>query len=164
MVGQRGAIWFLHGSFGGAAVSRKCQVPDDTALFFPVINNVIVNTPNLCYQAGPLTVAELRPLVVPFIDAASHLSVSLDGHPFPMRRVRSVPFVVAQPADNIHVAACGGPDQLPAGIFSPGVDDGYYALVQPLHKEKHALRILATSGSFAIDVTYNLTVVPASLR
>lgn len=137
---------------------------NSTSTARPVINNVVVNTPNLCFQAGPLTVPELRALVAPSIDAANHLSASVDGHAVPMRRVRSIPFAVAQPADNVFVDACGGPPQSPAGVFSPAVDDGYYVLLAPLSKGKHTVRILATSGSFAIDVTYNLTIAAVSLR
>jgi hypothetical protein len=164
MVGQRGAIWFLHGAFTGTPVVRNCVVPEGKVLFFPVINNVVLNTPNMCFQAGPMTAAELRAQVAPFIDAASNLSAAVDGHPVPMRRVRSLPFAAVQPADNIFVDPCGGPSQQPAGVYSPGVDDGYYVLLAPLPKGQHTVRVLATSGSFSIDVTYNLTIAPISLR
>src|SRR5277367_2912325 len=40
MIGQRGDIWFLAGVLGGGPpVARACSVPENTALFFPVINN-----------------------------------------------------------------------------------------------------------------------------
>ncbi|HTT10701.1 MAG TPA: hypothetical protein VMG60_07420 [Burkholderiaceae bacterium] len=164
MVGQRGPIWFLHGTFSGSATVRNCLVPADKALFFPVINNVVSNTPNLCGQAGPMNTAQLRAAVAPFIDAANHLSVAVDGQPVPMRRVRSIPFAMTPPADNVFVVPCGGPDQSPTGVFSPTVDDGYYVLLEPLSKGRHTLRILATSGGFSTDVTYNLTIAPVSLR
>src|SRR5262245_58010405 len=40
MVGQRGSVWFLAGVFGGGSATRTCVVPEDTVLFFPVINFV----------------------------------------------------------------------------------------------------------------------------
>src|SRR5262249_49402845 len=37
--GQRGAIWFLAGNFGGTSV-RECTIPGGKALFFPINNFV----------------------------------------------------------------------------------------------------------------------------
>src|SRR5260370_721434 len=46
VVGQRGSVWFLAGVFnGGAVVRNMVLVPEGTALFFPVINSVNINTP-----------------------------------------------------------------------------------------------------------------------
>jgi hypothetical protein len=42
VVGQRGSIWFLAGTFGGGTVTRTCAVPEDRALFFPVITRLIL--------------------------------------------------------------------------------------------------------------------------
>src|SRR3977135_307904 len=43
MIGQRGSVWFLAGIFGGGTVSRTCAVPEDTTLFFPLINAINFN-------------------------------------------------------------------------------------------------------------------------
>ena len=53
---------------------------------------------------------------------------------------------------------------LPAGIYSPSMDDGYYVLLPALKVGPHTLQFHAKSGSFVQDVTYNLTVVPVSLK
>ena len=45
IVGQRGSVWFLAGVFGGGTATRTCSVPEGTALFFPVLNGVGINTP-----------------------------------------------------------------------------------------------------------------------
>ena len=38
-VGQRGRVWFLAGNLTGQpAVTRKCSLPEDKSLFFPIIN------------------------------------------------------------------------------------------------------------------------------
>src|SRR5262245_33149353 len=50
MVGQRGATWFLAGAFAGGTFTRTCSIPQGTMLFFPVINYVNINSPNVCGQ------------------------------------------------------------------------------------------------------------------
>ena len=52
MVGQRGSIWFLGGVFSGGPAERACSVPEGATLFFPVINEITINAPNVCGQ-GP---------------------------------------------------------------------------------------------------------------
>src|SRR5882762_5062046 len=108
MVGQRGPVWFLAGSFGGAA-SRRCSVPEGVPLFFPIVNNVQVNTPNICGQTAAITVAQMRAVIAPFIDGVTGLSVTLNSRAVTgIRRVQSDPFISALPVDNIFVGPCGG--------------------------------------------------------
>src|SRR5262245_34860597 len=52
MVGQRGEIWFLAGILGGGTVTRTCSVPAGKSLFFPLVNSVNFDSPNVCGQ-GP---------------------------------------------------------------------------------------------------------------
>ena len=52
MVGQSGSVWFLAGIFGGGSATRTCAVPAGKALYFPVLNSVNINAPNVCGQ-GP---------------------------------------------------------------------------------------------------------------
>jgi hypothetical protein len=163
MVGERGPIWFLYGTFGASSAVRTCAIPEGKFLFFPVINNVQVNTPNICGQTGALTTAQIRQNIAPLINDAKGLSVTVDGQPIrQVERVKSVPFAVSLPIDNIFVGPCGGDS--PPGVFSPAADDGYYALVPALRAGTHTLRILASSDGFSLDVTYHLTVVPVSFK
>jgi hypothetical protein len=167
MVGQRGPVWFLPGSFGGT-VTRNCSIPEGEWLFFPVINNTQNNSPGICGQVGSLNVAQLRANVAPFIDAATNLSVHVDGRILDhLARVKSVPFATTLPADNIFNAPCvaAGLGPYPAGVYSPSVDDGYYTLLPPLGAGSHILHIHSESaGGFVLDLTYNLTIVPVSLE
>jgi hypothetical protein len=100
MVGQRGSVWFLAGTLVGGTVSRKCSVPAGTAIFFPVVNSMQVNTPGVCGQ-GPnevLTVADMRVNVAKFIDGVTQMTATLDGKAIKaMRRVRSEPFAARPP-------------------------------------------------------------------
>jgi hypothetical protein len=168
MVGQRDFVWFLAGVNGGGSATRTCSVPADKTLFFPVINSSFINTPN-CFQ-GPenLTVKFMRTQVKPFIDVAQNLSVTVDGKDVKktlLRRVQSDPFVTALPADHIFGPdACGPGVPLPAGIYSPSVDDGYYVALPPLNPGPHTIHFHADSGSFTEDIMYNLTIVPVLLK
>ena len=165
MLGDSGPVWFLYGTLGAGNAVRSCSIPADRALFFPVFNEVDVNSPNVCGQgAASLSIADLRAAVAPFVDAAK-VAVHVDGHRLQsVHRVKSVPFSVVMPADNIFVAPCGGkPTDSPAGVYSPAVDDGYYAFVPPLPPGAHTIHIQATSGTVSLDVTYHLTVVPVDL-
>jgi len=167
MVGQRGSIWFLAGVSGGGTAVLTCSVPNGTTLFFPVINSVYFNTPD-CEQDGQsFTVKQLRRMVKPLIDHARNLSVEVDNVKINnlLERVQSEPFAATFPQENFFGPdGCGVGQPLPAGIYSPSVDDGYYALIPPLKPGTHNLHYHAESGSVTQDVTYNLMVVPISLK
>jgi hypothetical protein len=164
VVGQRGPIWFLAGAFNGGTPNRSCSVPQGTALFFPVTNQVEINTPNVCGQIGALSVKELRVSAAAVIDGATNLSVTVDGIAIKnLQRIQSEVFAVALPEDNVFVAPCA-PLPVPAGIYSPAVDDGFYVLLKPLSLGPHALHFHAEAGGIVQDVTYNLAVVPVLLK
>jgi len=166
LVGQRGDVWFLGGNFADAPrITRACSVPEGKVLFFPVLNSSFFDSPNACGQ-GPesFSVKDMRTAVAAFIDGATTLSVTLDGSPVKnIDRVRSKIFEISLPEDNIYDAfvSCA------AGVYSPGVDDGYYARIERLNPGTHELHIQAavpSANDFAVDVTYHLTVVPVRLK
>lgn len=161
MVGQRGSTWYLAGSFFGGSVSRSCSVPQGVKLFFPVANSVNFDTPGVCGQGGSLSVAELRGLSAAFVDGLTLVSATLDGAPVQsVRRIRSRVFPVVLPADNVFLPLCA-PLPVPAAVYPRGVDDGYYAEIEPLSVGTHTLQIAASNDSgFNVNVVYMLTVVP----
>lgn len=169
VVGQRGATWFLAGVFGSGpvTVTRNCSVPEDAILFFPIVNAVNIDTPNVCGQ-GPtsFTVAELRAFSAAFIDGVTKVSLTVDGRAVrQVRRVRSPVFEVALPEVNVFDEFCTDLGGVPAGIFSPAVDEGYYARLMDLPVGNHTIRFTAESATGVLqDVTYNLKVVPLSLK
>jgi hypothetical protein len=168
VVGQRGSVWFLAGFFnGGTPVTRKCSVPEGTQLFFPVINSVFINTPEVCGQTGPLTVSELRAMAAEEVAGAANLSVTVDGVPIGIPpSVQSPVFPVALPVDNVFNSPCGDQGPVPAGIYSPAVADGFYVLLGPLSVGGHTLHFYAENpaGVLNQDVTYNLTIAPVSVK
>jgi len=167
VVGQRGSVWFLAGTFTGGTTIRTCSIPAGESLFFPVVNSVNINTPNVCGQdSNNMSVAALRAQIAPLIDAATNLSVRVDGRPVEnVSRVKSRAFAISFPADNIFNTACA-PGTFPAGTYSPAVDDGFYVLLEPLKVGRHTLHIHGEIPSirFVLDVTYNLKVVPVLLK
>jgi len=168
MVGQRDSVWFLAGSFLGVPTTRTCAVPEGVVLFFPVINSVNLDTPNVCGQdANRVPVESLRAFSAAFIDGGTNLSVEVDGSPIRnLHRVRSKVFEVALPEDNVFDAPCASFGGVPAGIYSPAVDEGFYVRLNPLKVGSHTLQIHAEnpSATFVQDITYELTVVPVVLK
>jgi hypothetical protein len=160
MVGQRGAEWFLAGSFFGGTVTRACSIPDGVSLFFPVANFIGFDNPGQCGQDEPFGSAFWRGLAADFVNGVTDLSVTLDGQPVGVQRVQSQVFAIALPVDNLFAPFCTPP--LEAGIYSPAVDEGFYVRLNPLSVGAHTLHFHAENASqfFFVDVTYDLTVVP----
>jgi hypothetical protein len=89
--------------------------------------------------------------------------VKVDNIPQRMNRVKSDVFGVAMPEENIFDAPCRS--NVPAGIYSPAIDDGFYVMLDKLSLGPHTLKIHAeSSGGFNLDVKYDLNVVPVKLK
>jgi hypothetical protein len=135
-------------------------------LFFPVINGVNFDSPNVCGQ-GPerIPVEDLRAAIAGFIDGATNLSVEVEPIE-DLRRVQSEVFEVALPEENVFDEQCAESGGVPAGVYSPAVDDGYYVRLSPLEVGNHTLRIRSKipSEDFTLDVKYKLIVVPVLLK
>ena len=164
MVGQRTSTWFLAGEFGGDTATRSCSVPAGTRLFFPIANAINFNTPKVCGQPSTnLTVKDMRGLSKATIDGVDRLSLFVDGKNARslVKRVQSPVFSVALPENNVFDAQCRAArlGNVPAGVYSPAVDDGYYVLLEPLPPGKHTISY-HVEGNVAGDVKYSITVVP----
>jgi hypothetical protein len=166
-VGQRGSVWFLVGNFGGTT-TRSCSVPEGKTLFFPVVNSVNIDSPNVCGQGPDRTpLPDLRLLPAVSVDGATGLVVEVDGKPIKTgRRVQSRVFEVTLPEDNVFDTPCASLGGVPSGIYSPAVDDGVYVELPPLAAGNHIVHFHAENPAeaFTLDVTYNLNVVPVLLK
>jgi hypothetical protein len=161
MVGQHGSVWFLAGSFNGGVATRVCSIPEDTTLFLPVVNSFWIDTPGVCGQGASQSIKEWRAAAHDFIATAHGLSVELDGHAIHnLNHIRSTVFPVTFPTDSVFSAPCAESGGLPAGIYSPAVDEGYYVTIPPLVPGTHTLQIRAQAAGFQMDVTYTLHVKP----
>jgi hypothetical protein len=161
-VGQQGKDWFLAGTVGGTA-ERTCVVPAGRWLFFPIINQIWIDTPGQCGQVGDTSEADMRAAIAPLIDGAVNLSATLDGRSVAdIRRLKSEVFPLVLPPGNLFYEACTFSGDLLAGSYPRNVDDGYYAYLHPLGVGTHVLHFHAENPSFgfAVDVTYHLVVVP----
>lgn len=175
VVGQRGDIWFLGGlmgitvdgeAIGGGIVTRSCSIPQGKTLFFPVINNVLFDSPNICGQDNnSLSYEDMVTSLKGQTDAATDMKVTVDGRVIRnIKRIRPQSIDISLPENNAWDTLCkayklGG---VPAGIY-PGAQDGYYVSLSPLSVGNHKLTIhgaLASPNTFTLDIVYNLKVVP----
>jgi hypothetical protein len=163
---QSGHVWFLAGSYGVTGIQRTVTVPTGTALFFPVINTEWetwpVFTPAQFPPSGypgdpPFTVpgAEqaARDAIAPFIDAATGLSVSVDGTALSITSNYRVKSTVYSETVN------SNPFGVPTVTYHDCVSDGYWIMLAPLSKGAHTIHLHAASfGGFETEVTYHITV------
>lgn len=173
-VGQQGNIWFLAGIFyptifnkgtTETAVTRTCSIPEGKMLFVPVFNSLAFNSPKVCGQdTNNKSAPTLRDNSANEINKIATTSVKLDGKSIgQVQRIKSNVFETTLPENNVYDRPCAVArfGNVPAGIYSPAVDDGYYTLLKPLAVGKHKLQFSAkTSSVVKQNVTYNLTVVP----
>ena len=173
MVGQRGTTWFLGGVFGVGETTRTCSVPEGTVLFFPIANSVFFDSPNVCQGPESYPITVMRAAVAAFVDGVTNIVVEVDGKAIGnIQRVgRSLVYPIALPEENVFDAPCA-PDNVPAGIYSPTVDDGLYVRLNPLAVGNHTLHFHTENpgnpntpdDDFFQDITYHLTVVPVVRR
>ena len=165
-LGQSGPVWFLAGNFGGRTI-RTATVPAGKALFFPIINSLWINIPELGDNPWSDEQREFaRSVIAPFIDNAFDLSCTIDGvavadlQSYRAATPDGAEYFVTVPENSL---LAGPPLRLPAGSYGPTVDDGIYLMLAPLRRGEHTIRITSNSagsalGDFALDVTYHLTV------
>jgi hypothetical protein len=150
--GQPGkGVFFLAGTFLGTA-TRHITVPANTALFFPLLNNLGF-APKPAPQPKPdeNQVPQLRTLAAPFIDGVTELHVTLDGVSLLdfVNRVKSPVFHFTFPDED---SILGIP-----GIFT-AVSDGYWLYLMPLAPGTYVLNFGGTSDNSTVDITDIITV------
>jgi hypothetical protein len=160
-LGQSGPVWFLAGNFGGTTV-RTATVPAGKGLFFPIIDTIWINIPELGDNPWSDEQREFaRAFIAPFVDNAFNLSCTIDGVAVQdIESYRAVTpdgseYPITFPENNVW--------GIPAGTYGPSVDDGVYLMLAPLRPGAHTIHITSASqgsvlGDFALDVTYHLTV------
>jgi hypothetical protein len=178
-------VWFLAGTSGFNA-TRTCIVPAGKMIFFPIIN-LLNDYP--CLDLSPTPPRQRRdPNFQPgpgqsleqfltigygpffgarqFIDHVTTLSAALDGVPITglslppeNSKYRATSPMFEFDGDRslqVPFDPCVGPGH-------KGVSDGYWIMLKALPPGPHTLSFSATetfpSGSFAVAVTYNLTIV-----
>ncbi len=127
---QPADLWLVAGSFG-EVVSRRCTVPSGVPLAGPVVNLVSDGAGCAAFM-GPATG-----------------QVLLDGERQAVARL--------EPAPITFDAVAGNPVIDGSGRFR-GTACGLWFAVAPLTSGAHTLKITGSSGTFALDVTVELTV------
>jgi hypothetical protein len=142
-------VWFLAGSLATRPVTRTCNMPVETELFFPIVNSTAFETEKKD------TPASLRQLNTDFMksvldDPDSETFAEVDGKDVPddhIFRADTAVVSVTQPFF--------GPEPRDA------VGDGLWVSLPALPKGQHTLHfgVSAPNANFSQDVTYTLNVV-----
>lgn len=181
--GQLGKVWFLGGLWwvsGGTPppvgpVNREITVPAGTSLFFPIANGE--NT--FSEQPGVKNIVELWATNDWFYDwHDENMYATIDGRPLhkltsylansPLFKVW-LPFennafqmwgVTPTPGKGVAIEQNGAGENF--YTLSPSAARGYFLMVEPLSVGTHRITFGVKNVGWAMDIIYNITVVPAS--
>jgi hypothetical protein len=130
--GQPDAVFFLAGTSGGA-VRRRCEVPAERPLFFPVVNVLCPKSIGKRSCGDVIRDADVR--------------VTVDGER------ADTQFIVSDALE---------PEADPRSSFAvtepKAVAAGHYALVAPLDRGKHRIMFTGTAGDLTVAAAYALQV------
>lgn len=146
---QSGPVWFLAGTFGGAA-TRKCTIPMEKAIMFPIIEKE-------CSLAEDRDISIEEDLISRTRDQTSrisHLEVSVDGVPLQnlhRYRVQTRVFDLVFPKNNVY-AVQEGPTR--------ATSNGFWVFLEPLSAGDHKIysKGVHRQPDFHTEVTYHLFI------
>lgn len=154
-VGQQGKVWFLAGGFGSSRISRRCVIPSNKYIFFPVINMAYwprdENSGYTCRQAKTSAAVNNN--------NALNLFVVVDSIPVKdVKRFR----VKTEKCFDIYEKV---EKSLQTYKAYPSASDGYWVLLRPLSKGKHTIKFGGgysnagnPYGQMVQDIEYEVTV------
>lgn len=154
-VNQVGPVWFLAGGYGSSRINRKCSIPSDKYIFFPVINMIY-------YDRG----AKRRSTCKAVKKGASFnnqylrsFKVSIDDEVF------LNPVIYRIGSKKCFDLIARKPDIRESESVYPAATDGYWLMLKPLQVGRHRISFSAKynrpGGSFgrmAQDINYDITV------
>lgn len=142
--GQKGPVWFLAGTYESRLVSRKCTVPRERYLFFPLINYVVAPA-----SKGSLTCEQAISAAREVTDEPSILVAEIDGVKIEnLSRYR-------QASPRCFDLALRS--QSDSSVNATAAND-YYLMLAPLAPGRHTLRFGGRLPSLTQAVSYELTV------
>jgi hypothetical protein len=152
---QQGPIWFLAGTFGGAA-ERTCTIPSGKAIMFSALNS------ECSYAEYPdeKTESDLLECAKTFQDQTTSAQVTINGtaiENLDKFRIQSPLFNVTLPENNVF-GISSGPTQ--------AVSDGLWVILKPLPVGEHKIGFKGSSvdfttgatNTFVSDANYNVIV------
>jgi hypothetical protein len=165
--GNETGVWFLAGEFAlegdidtgfvGEA-TRKCTVPADTPIFFPVFNGTCGEAPTVEQPDGTFTgdPPPYTKCVKAFVNDGLKKSepfATINGTDLPLTRAASGLFTWEIPTDN-------NPQGLPAGSYETATDGLWVYLPDGLAPGNYTIKFGGSyfGGGFVLDITYNLKV------
>ncbi len=157
-VHQHGPVWFLADGTGPTS-APSCTLPAGHAVLVNmragILNDYPCPDPNFHPAPGQSLQDFLTQGIKPLIDAVSGLSVSVDGHDL----ADPTAYRLTTPLFEFK----GDPSLLPldaciTGRRQPGVSDGYWVMLKPLHPGTHTVHVTAATPGTLSDLTWHLTV------
>jgi hypothetical protein len=143
-------VWFLAGTLGGKTVERKCLIPKERAILFPVINYEM----NSLEKPELKTESQLIKHVTQDQDDIINLDAVVDGQKIPVYRVRSEPsfFGITVPRENAV--------QIPSGGTTHATADGFWVFLKPLPIGQHGIYFSGScsNGARNVKASYQVTV------
>lgn len=143
---QRGAVWFLAGTYEFHPVQRRCSVPAGRYIFFPIVNYVA--TMEGLAQDDATSCRISKDHTTRLADPALALSVELDGLPIPD------PLHYRQSSTKCFDLAAG----VRHGKRVLAASSGYWVMLRPLSAGHHTLRFGAVLPTIQQAVSYDLYV------
>jgi hypothetical protein len=161
--GQTGKTWYLGGVFNATGtITRECTVPAGTSLVVAVANlECSTLEPPPFHGSDPASLSRCARGVARPDDLLfnSERFATLDARPVRVERAPSPLFRFSVPSLTDNILGCPGGCSSTSG---ESVADGYIARLHPLRIGDHTLHFGGTFPNlgFALDITYELTVVP----
>ncbi len=154
-VNQEGPVWFLAGGYGSSKISRKCSIPSDKHIFFPVINMIYfppsTNTDTTCESVKKGAALNNQYL--------SAFKVKVDDQEF----INPV-FHRISSQSCFDLAARKEPDARQSEVY-PSATDGYWVMLKPLPVGSHTIsfraeynRLGGAFGKMVQDIEYTIEV------
>ena len=131
-------------------------MPEGKAIFFPIINTLWTTGPG----DPPTTIPDILSARAGVTADVIGLSCTIDGvavkHLEKFVTISPV-FSLTIPADNVL--------GLPAAVYTPDIDEGFYLMLAPLSPGKHTIHFTGNNVDlgYALDITYNITVPKPSV-
>ncbi len=153
-IGQSGEVWFLAGGYGTSTIRRKCELPSNKYIFFPVINMVY-------YPRGDSQIScnSVKKSAALNNDELLSIEVELDGM-FSMNPAHTR----MSSRECFDLLGMIPKEKQPPKVF-PSASDGYWVMLKPLSKGRHILKFNAMydreKGAYskmAQDIEYELIV------
>ena len=155
-VNQSGPVWFLAGGMGTAQHHRRCEVPAQKYIFFPVINLVSYTPPE-----EERSCKDARLVVGKGATGFRGMSVFVNGRPVNyIERFR----ISSAECFNLFERV---PAQFEAPSVFPSATDGYWVMLRPLPPGPNIIQFMGyhmdSSGPYAEmfqNIYYDLEVLP----